>query len=286
MLAKRTLFLVLSAAALLILPACPPKVVPDRERPKPVYLAARPKELLSGLQARNGQVKGLQARGSLKYRFTYATRDYEGTDINFQFEKPNKVYVRGTRRIIGTIFSLHCDGSQFWAVNPRGKEVYTGPVNRAFRWGGETEIWQGLHPAVLAEALLFDEIESDQFVCETFPNSYIIALYGRAPDGTLTPRRRIWFERENLRVSRHQVFAETGEMTTEAQFYRYTEVGGLEIPQTVYIDRPWEELRLVLELSEIRINPEINEELFRFEVPEGFQVKRLEESKEEDAQPR
>lgn len=282
---RLNLIIAVSVGVAVLLPCCAPKIVPEREKPKPVYLSAEPEELLTALRERNAGLKGMQANGSLEYRFTYATKGYRGAGIRLQFRKPDKVYIRGRKGVVGTIFRLVTDGDKFFAENTRGKEVYVGSVQNSVSWDDETEIWEGLHPSVLAEALLLDDLKNDMFVCETFPGHYIIATYGQGPEGKLVTRRRIWIEREHLRVKRHQIFNENAEMTTEAVFSRYKEVDGVEIPNLIFIDRPWEELRMKLELKGVRLNPPINDELFIYEIPEGFEVKKLGEDKQKNAEP-
>ena len=280
----------LAATAALLAASCAPRLVPERERVRPAYLAATVEELLGSLRERNAAVSGLQAQGRLEYRFTYAGRGFRGAAVRLQFAKPGSVYVRGYERLAGTLFRLVSDGSRFWAENTRGGEVYTGPVLHSVRGAaaGETEIWEGLHPAVLAEALLLDDVSAERAVCETYPGRYIITLLELAADGEMVPRRRIWFERERLRVTRHQVFTADGRLATDALLSRYErvsevgeggevgEVGDIELPHRYSISRPWEELRLELELRRVRLNPEFNEELFSYQVPPGYRVRELE----------
>jgi outer membrane lipoprotein-sorting protein len=275
----------LAAYALLSLPACPPKVVPERERPRPVYLSATPEELLSALAARNRAITSITARGRIEYRFTYATRDYRGADIRMQFEKPGNVYIRGSARLAGTLFRLVSDGERFWAEAPHDEKVYTGPVRSAPKLEGKENIWEGLNPAVLAESLLLDDIADYRVVCATFPNRYIIDLLEESSEGGLSLRRRIEFEREGLSVTRHQVFGSAGEVVTDVYLHRYEDTAGVELPRLYSIRRYWEELSLRMELEEISINPELNRELFRYDVPAGFEIEDLEEKKE-DAEPR
>ena len=281
----------LAATAVLLAASCAPRVVPERERVRPAYLTATIGELLGSLRERNAAVSGLQAQGRLEYRFTYAGRGFRGTAVRLQFAKPGSVYVRGYERLAGTLFRLVSDGSRFWAENTRGSEVYTGPVLHSVRSeaAGETEIWEGLHPAVLAEALFLDDISAERAVCETYPGRYIITLLELTADGDMVPRRRIWFERERLRVTRHQVFTADGRLATDALLGRYERVsegGEIDLPHHFSISRPWEELRLELDLRRVRLNPEFNEELFNYQVPPGFRLRDLEAESEEDAEHR
>jgi outer membrane lipoprotein-sorting protein len=270
----------LVASTAVLVTGCPPKIVPDREAPRKTYLSARPEELLASLAERNRSVKGLQARGKIAYRFTYSRRNYRDADIRFLFVKPDRVYVRGSARLVGTLFVLRSDGKRFWAEIPSEKKVYTGTVGATPRLEGKQEIWQGLNPDVLAEALLLDDIGQYRIVCATFPDRYIIDLLEEEGDGGLALRRQIEIEREHLRVVRHQVFGTAGEVVTDAYLYRYKNIDGIELPTLFRIDRHWEELSLRLELEDITLNPEGDEELFRYLVPSGFQVEDLDERKE------
>ncbi len=270
----------LVASTAVFITSCPPKVVPDREQPRKVYLSATPEELLSRLAERNEAIAGLQARGKIEYRFTYSRRNYRGADIRFLFAKPNSVYMRGSARLIGTVFVLRSDGVRFWAEVPSEKKVYTGAVRSTPKLEGKEEIWHGLNPAVLAEALLLDDLKKYRAVCATFPNRYIITLLDDSAGGKLLIHRRIEFERESLRVVRHQVFGEGGEVVTDAYLYRYRDVDGVELPTLYRIERHWEELSLRLDLDEVKLNPDSDQELFRYQVPAGFTVEDLDERRE------
>ena len=79
---------------------------------------------------------------------------------------------------------------------------------------------------------------------------------------------------------RHQVFGAAGEVVTDAYLYRYKNIDGVELPTLFRIERHWEELSLRLELDDITLNPEGDEELFRYLVPSGFQVEDLDERRE------
>ena len=270
---------IFAIAAALLLSSCPAKVVPDREIPKRTYLSATPEELIGRLAARNEAIKAMQARGTIEYRFDYGKRDYRGSDVRMLFAKPGDVYVRGSARVVGTLFVLKSDGERFWAEVPRDKQVFTGLVRATPRLEDKEQLWEGLNPAVLAEALLLDDLKVYKVVCATFPDRYIIDLLQEAEDGRLTLRRKVEFERERLQVSRHLVFGESGEVVTDAYLYKYEIAGGVELPQLYVIRRHWEELSLRLEFEEILINPETRDDLFRYQPPAGFEVIDLDESK-------
>ncbi|HUX07541.1 MAG TPA: hypothetical protein VMX35_09540 [Acidobacteriota bacterium] len=276
----RILAAAMVASTVVFITGCPPKVVPDREQPRKIYLSATPDELLSRLAKRNQAITGLQARGKIAYRFTYSRRNYRDAEVRFLFVKPDHVYVRGSAHLVGTVFVLRSNGVRFWAEVPSDKKVYTGAVQSTPRLEGKVEIWDGLNPAVLAEALLLDDLKNYRTICATFPNRYIIDLLDDSSGGMLALRRRIEFERESLHIVRHQVFGEEGEVVTDAYLYRYRDVAGVEIPTLYRIERHWEELSLRLDLDEVKLNPDSDQELFRYQVPAGFQVEDLDERRE------
>lgn len=275
----------LLAAVVLTVNSCGPKLVPERERPRPVYLSATPEELIASLQQRNEAIRGLQARGNLDYRFTYSSEPLKGSGIRMQFLKPDKVYIRGLTGLTGTLFLLVTNGETYWAENTKKRKVYTGQVTESVRTDGDAEIWEGLHPAVVAEALFLDDLEESATVCETYPDHYIITLLAEDGGGKLAPRRKMWFDRANLRVVRHRIFTESGQLRTDVLLANYKKVGNIELPLNYYINRPWEELRLELTLKDIRVNPEFNEDLFYYRVPNGFEVEDRKQREAGDAQP-
>lgn len=275
----------------LFLTSCAPKIVPDRVGERKVYLTADPADLLAKLQERNRAISTLRSsKGSLEYRFTYSTRGYRGTDINFAMEKPGKVYARGSMTGNSNLFVLKSDGERFWVEVPGDKEVYTGSVENQQRrrpqHDNDSELWDGFNPTVLSEALLLDDLGRDQQPSfETWPNYYIIHLFDVKEDGSLVIRRSIWISREDLTVRRHRVFNEIGELLTEANLYRYVNVDGVELPQFFKIERPWEELSLELTLKDIKLNTELPENIFRYEAPADFKIIDLDKRDTENAEP-
>ena len=227
------LLIVILLTIAISLTACGPKIVPEREVPKKVYLSANPADLLNDLTERNRKISSIRtSKAELEYRYTFARRDFRGTGLRLALKKPGKVFASAA--VAGSdIFSLFSDGKRYWAEVDREKEVYTGSIDakRVIEKNGERELWEGFNPMVLSEAFLLDDLSEypkNSFAIQ--PDFYIIFLFDEGESGNFVLRRLIWIEREGLTVRRHQVYNEAGELMTEAWLHRYADVDGVQLP--------------------------------------------------------
>ena len=271
------LLCILTFLASLALTSCAPKVVPDRVKPRKTYLTADPVKLLNDLIKRNEKIESIRSSNAIfKYRFTYSTRDYREVDVLFAAKNPEKIYIRGRVTGVGDVFRLMSNGENYWAEVTRDNEVYTGKVDnrRKVERKPDQELWESFDPSTLSEALLIDDLGVYKHrVIETLPDYYIISLLNEKADGGLVIRRRIWIERERLEIKRHRIYNESGELVTEANLFKYTDVDGIRLPTSYRIERYWEELSLRLELSDIKLNSNLRDSLFNYgEVPVDYKL--------------
>lgn len=284
---KSRIFSILIAiiVALSLFTSCAPKVVPDRIKPRKNYLTADPDQLLQDLIARNKTIKCINSSDArFYYKFTYATRDYRDVEILFAAKNPEMIYIRGRMTGVGDVFRLMSDGSTYWAEVTRDNEVYTGKVanRRKVERKPDAELWESFDPSTLSEALLIDDLGVYKHrVIETLPDFYIISLLNEKADGGLVIRRRIWIEREGLKVRRHRIYNESGELVTEANLFKYITVDGIDLPTSYRIERYWEELSLKLELNDIKLNGSLKDSLFSYgDVPVDYKLIDLDKREE------
>jgi len=254
-----------------------------------VRLDADPAELLQALQKRNAEIKTLRtSNAEFQYRFTNTKNPYDGTGIRFAVEKPGKLYARASATAVGDIFFLHSDGKRYWVEATREEKLYMGKVDDSRRMQVVTEkdLWRNLTPQVLAEALLIDDLDGyDKASFAIEPDFYIISLFTSDDDGRLVPRRKIWVGREDLRVNRHKVFNQFGELTTEAFLYQYKSVDGVDLPHYFRIERHWESISIRFTLEDIVLNSELRPGLFIYDSPPAnFEVIEL-DKRDTNAEP-
>ena len=94
--------------------------------------------------------------------------------------------------------------------------------------------------------------------------------------GADVPWRRVWFDRTSGRPVRVDLYEESGKCILMAELLTYEPVAGVEVC-TVYRARFYgdQEVDLVLQLSDVRLDKPPNPKLFEYRVPPDARVEDL-----------
>jgi hypothetical protein len=80
-----------------------------------------------------------------------------------------------------------------------------------------------------------------------------------------------------MKVARQQVYLEEGTLESDIRYSGDTPVGGHYLPGRMHIDRPVDGYALDLEFKSWRIDPDLPDNAFDLNLPEGVQTRRLTE---------
>ena len=194
------------------------------------------------------------------------------TEGHLFLTKPDRLFLHG--QVVGQeVFKMGLDPERFWLwVRPGTNTVWTG------RRGGEGERRFLLSPADLLAVLgvfPIDLAPDELAVFETQPNQYVFTQQ-RVFGGEKTPVRRTWFDRRSLRPVRIDLFDDAGIHVVMAELLRYERIGEVDVC-TAYRVRFYgeEEVDLVLQLSEVKLDKEPPAAVFAFKAAPGARVEDL-----------
>jgi len=245
------------------------------------YQEATLDQLLELINRNQQLVHSLTA--SLQVGFNFGTPGkYDNCNGQLMIESPDKIRLTGYRALIPTIFLMVADADNYWVYIPSKKKAYQGlTAENGVPPQKEEEVSiEDIKPHEILAALMLDnKIIPSQYEREAYldilPNMYIINIVEIKGNGLLYPVRRIWVEREGLRVVSHQLFDSEGRLRSEVYFRNHRQIEDATFPWLVVIKRPWEGMSIRLTFQKIKINQPLNPNAFHFQPPEDVEVIKL-----------
>lgn len=260
------------------------------------YKEASLEQLLELINRNQELVHSLTA--SLQVGLNYGVPGkYDNCNGQLLIERPHKIRLTGYRSLMPTMFLMVADAENYWVYIPSKKRAYQGLTaeNGALTSKAEEVSIKDIKPhEILAALMLDDKIKLSQgekkAYLDILPNMYIINIVDTKGDGFLSPVRRVWIEREELKIVSHQIFDSQGRLRSEVYFRNHRLVGDANFPWLVVIKRPWEGMSIRLMFKKIKINQPLNPNAFRFHPPADVEVIRLDTQSREipppEAQPK
>ena len=194
-------------------------------------------------------------------------------------ERPAMIRMIGQAPIVRTnIFDMVSDGREFrLSIPPKrkfivGKSDFKRPAKNAL---------ENLRPQHILEALLIPAIdqESDRLVLEEAEEGgrrfYVLMVLGADEKGDLQLKRKVWFDRANLQISRLQLYAEGGVYLEDVGYSGYQDFGGVQYPAHIQVTRPVEDYRLTINILKAVFNQPIDPAKFELQKPEDSELVEL-----------
>jgi len=251
----------------------------------------------------------LRASGRLRL-FWAGTDDSDHVDVQLLANRTGALLMQGKRSIVGTIFTLASDGFAFELSVPDHEAVYTGDATVPAEPYPERP-YLALRPRHVAEALLPAPLPvpggvvaaggslaegtaaadtgeagardggaavepggSEGLRLETWPGRYAVSW----TDASGRLRRRVWFDRLDLRVERIQAFDDDGRIDFVARYSEWLAPDVDAYPGRVRVERPWEDLTFEFEIEEVRRDVRLRREQLQPPRPETYRVLTIQEA--------
>lgn len=178
---------------------------------------------------------------------------------------------------IAKVYDMVSDGRHFQVHFPWKNEVYEGSNELRHLSDNRAE---NIRPQHLLEAILLDPIGEDSQVLldvEAYGRSGFQVLHevARGADGNLQIRRKYWFNRSDLSLSRMMVLSEDAELVTDAWYREWLEENGLPYARFIRIERPRDGYTLGIEVIRQALNGEVHDNLFDLSLPDGVERKTI-----------
>lgn len=291
----RTLRLFILLASLAPLTGClfRSRVVERRESTAALRQATRD-ELVTILDSYTAQIKTLDATvdiapsvgGSKKGKVT----DYTEVRGYILIRKPAMLRMIGLFPVVrNRAFDMVSDGQNFRLSIPSKNKFIVGQNNVTYR---SQQGLEALRPQHILDALLVKPIDPKNEIAvleagseivinprskkqEDEPNYVLNVLRDHgAPLGWVLDRK-IFFNREDLQISRELLYDDSGNVATDAHYSRYTDYGNTLFASVINLDRPQEEYSIVLTIVRLTFNQPLRDDQFALAQPPGSQLLRL-----------
>jgi len=186
------------------------------------------------------------------------------------------LYLKGYKRLIPTFFTLVSDGREFWFHVPRDDVVYTGPVE--FSWSRDDSLELYLNAGDLFRALFLRPVDvTAAFEVQADDTAYAVTVYA----GDVVARK-LWVERKRFTVVRELYYDGDGIEQLEIQRKEYVDLDGRLYPASLVLRDLISGSSVFLDFNSITLDPEnVPDNAFRFEVPGGVEVKRVDNPRTE-----
>ena len=181
---------------------------------------------------------------------------------------------------IAKVYDMVSNGEEFRVHLPWRNRVYEGKT--ALTHVSENRA-ENIRPQHMLEAIMLEPIEDLSMVVldiEMYGQSgyQVLDVIDQGPDGFYRIRRKYWFSRSDLQLSRLMVLDENTEVATDAWYRDWLEDKGLPYPQHIRVERPQDGYVLEIEILKPGLNEEIPDASFQLTLPDNIEVERVGET--------
>lgn len=233
-------------------------------------------EVLAAFDGYCNGLESLSASGELTVSDLRAGKA-RSAGVRIAARRGGRLYLKGSVAMV-TALEVVSDGERFWFRLPSKKKIWTGPADsRPPIDDGEEEQeapYRALRPRDVTQALLPEPLAlgpGEVIVFEADPRAFSLALVS-LEQGRGRARRRVWLDRETLRLARVRTYDEAGELESEVRFDAWQEGS----PWRVTIGRPQEGYRASLILSKVQPNARVPDRAFVPRLPDGHALIEIE----------
>ncbi|HUJ41145.1 MAG TPA: hypothetical protein VLW54_11420 [Candidatus Acidoferrales bacterium] len=237
-------------------------------------LEARYEELSRSVRTVNAKVTMSPHTGS---RYSGVIEDYKEVSGFILAESPSHIRMIGQAPVIGSrIFDMVSDGETFKiSIPPKGKFI-EGPAH--FEHVSKKPL-ENLRPQHILEVILWPPLEAGSLVLfdeeeEGTGRYYTLTEVSRGEHPAA--RRRIWFDRTDLNLTRIERYEPDGRLESVANYGDWQKAGeGASYPREITVERPHDDYRLGLRVTTLKLNEELPEKSFELAQPPGSELVRV-----------
>lgn len=252
--------------------------VAPAEVPSPPKVATET-QLIAKIDARRAAVETLTAAvdfepsaGSI---YSGVIKQYHDVKGFLLLRRPDLIRITGQAPIVRTdIFDMASDGKRFSLYIPSEGKFYTGATDLPARPGKTLE---NLRPQHVLEALLLQPVDTAkettflEEVNRQAERDYVIFVLSPSGAGRMRLKRKIWFNRAQLDISRLQLYGAGGVCVEDVSYANDRDWGGVNYPSLVTIARPAEDYSLTITLLSAHFNQPVPLAKFTLKKPPAAQ---------------
>jgi hypothetical protein len=212
--------------------------------------------------------QSLSASGDLEVRDLRAGKARR-VGVRLVAARGGRLYLKASVAVV-TALEISADGKRFSFQIPARKTVWTGSADADPRAEDDKAPYYALRPRDVVAALVPEPLapgEGESLVLEADRDAFSLALVRMASARGLA-RRRVWLDRDTLRLVRSRSYDDAGDLVMEATFGEWKEGA----PRQVMVARPREGYEAAFSLDKVERNVAAPERAFVPRTPEGFTV--------------
>ncbi|MDE3179221.1 MAG: DUF4292 domain-containing protein [Acidobacteriota bacterium] len=190
--------------------------------------------------------------------------------------KPDFIRMTGQAPVVHTdIFDMASGEGRFSLYIPSDNKFYVGAANLPPKPG---KTFENLRPEHILGALLIQPIDpqKDSYFLEEVSQDaeldYVIGDLGPFKAGQMNLKRKIWFNRSDLEISRLQLYANSGQCVEDVRYGDYENLGRAPFPLRIAINRPVEDISLTITLLKTQFNLPVPLSKFDLKKPSSAQL--------------
>jgi outer membrane lipoprotein-sorting protein len=270
---------------LLAAPGCAVRrttLIPPSQLPSPAREASLA-ELIAKVNAQSEAIQTLVATVDLEPTagsvYSGVIKEYRDVRGFILLEKPARIRMIGQAPVVRTnIFDMVSDGQEFRLYIPPKQKFIVGKTE--FRRPAKNSL-ENLRPQHILDALLVPSLDStrEKYVLEEAEDGgqryYVVSVLEPQPDGELSLKRKVWFDRSALEVVRLQIYGPHGARIEDVAYSGYEDYQTVRYPSRIEISRPVEDYRLSITVVKATFNQPIAPEKFELKKPEGAELVEL-----------
>jgi len=203
-------------------------------------------------------------------------KEYHDVKGFILMEQPAMIHIQGQAPVVRTtIFDMVSNGEEFRLSLPTKQKFIVGKTSSHRPAKNALE---NLLPQHILQALTVPPIDAQREKCmleeaeEGARRYYVVTVVEEPAGGNLVLRRKVWFDRADLELTRMQFYEAAGTYTEDVHYAAYQDFQGVHYPTHIEVARPAEDYRLTLTLEKATFNQPIPPEKFELQKPEGEQL--------------
>lgn len=272
------------------------KIVRKPGHPPAPVLSATREQLVSQYNRQAASITSINAAISLKLiagsEYTGVIKQYHEVNGFILARKPSSIRVIGQAPVVGAnIFDMVSDGKTFRIFIPSKSEFIVGPANLERHSSQPVE---NLRPQHLLDAIFWPPIAPGAPVLfETVDEPsgsryYVLTLIrpgespaappspGSQPNAPQSPNweieRKVWFNRENLSVSRVEIYDPQGNVASDVRYSGWSAFGSAVYPRQITLSRPTNDYQLQIGINRLTMDAPIAPDKFELRQPAGTKL--------------
>jgi len=201
--------------------------------------------------------------------------DYTAAPGHILFRKADDIRIQANYPVVGTLaFDMVSNGTEFRFLkgNLFVKGLNSAPATSQNKM-------ENLRPVAFLSSMLIrpwdPKSESIMLKDDTDEDNalYRLEFNGKADDGTPIPGREVWFDREDLTISRQKIYDAKGNILSDTSYSEWRIYSGVPFPAHIDINRRMDGYGVAIEIVKMDMNKEITNAQFVLDQPEGAELK-------------